>query len=581
MKILKHIFILVMTISLFSCEDMLEPDLDGTLNEQGIWENTKRAFGFLNNAYNNLPNGYNRISGAMLATASDEAVCPDPLSAIKGFNDGTWSPYNLIENVWDKNYEGIRKVNTFLEKIDQVPLPRKSNSLGTDESILRTRERMKGEAYFLRAYFYFELVKRYGGVPLTDKVLSLSEAADLPRASAKECFQFIFDDCDSAAIRLPRKYGVNPVEVGYNEAKDIGRATSGAALALKSRALLYHASPLFNEINDQARWEAAANASKEVIDYTLYEDGTGGNLYKVNRFTSTVNMSDLFSTNSILPQYHDEIVFCTQYYNNTTVEQQNAPISFGAKGLTNPTQNLVECFPMKNGKPITDPTSGYNPADPFRNRDPRLAMTVLGNGAELSANDKISDVETFVGGVDGPDSYPNATKTGYYLQKFLMPEAVWDGRSVNVTRTWVLIRFAEIYLNYAEARNEVYGPDAEVYAALKELRRRAGFRPSDIQAGLSKDEMREVIRNERRIELAFEEHRFFDVRRWRLFDDSEQLDDLLKIRGVLITKDEEGNVQYDTSHVVQQRVFTDKMYFYPIPASEILKSNVIDQNPGW
>ncbi len=581
MKILKYIFILLITTSLFSCEDMLDPDLDGTLNEQGVWGNTNRAFGFLNNAYHNLPNGYNRISNAMLAAATDEAVCPDPLSTIRGFNDGTWSSYNLIENVWDKNYEGIRKVNTFLEKIDDVPLPRESNSLGTDESILRTRERMKGEARFLRAYFYFELVKRYGGVPLADKVLTQQEAADLPRSSVDECFQFIFDDCDSAEVRLPRKYGASPVEVGFNEAKDIGRATSGAAIALKSRALLYYASPLFNEGNDQAKWEAAAEAAKKVIDYTLNADGSGGNLYKVNRFTSTVNMSDLFSTNSLLPQYHDEIVFCTQYSNNTTIEQRNAPISYGAKGLTNPTQNLVECFPMKNGLPITDPSSGYDPANPFANRDPRLEMTVLGNGTLFSINDKSYELESFVGGIDGPDSYPNASKTGYYLQKFVMPEAVWEGRTVNVTRTWILIRFAEMYLNYAEARNEVYGPDTEVYEALKELRRRAGFRPSDIQAGLSQDEMREVIQNERRIELAFEEHRFFDVRRWRLFDNPEQLDDLLNIRGVVITKDDEGNLEYDTEQVVQKRVFAEKMYLYPIPEYEILKSNVLEQNPGW
>ncbi|MBI9061879.1 MAG: RagB/SusD family nutrient uptake outer membrane protein [Marinilabiliaceae bacterium] len=581
MKCLKNIFLLLVLASLFSCEDMLEPELDGTLKEEGIWESNEWAFGFLNNAYQKLPNGYNRISNAMLAAASDEAVCPDPLSAIKGFNDGTWSPHNIIENVWNKNYEGIRKVNTFLEKIDEVPLPRKSNSLGTDESIIRTRERMKGEARFLRAYFYFELVKRYGGVPLTDKVLTPQEAADLSRADIDACFQFIFDDCDTAAVRLPRKYGIVPVEVGFNEAKDIGRATSGAALALKARALLYFASPLFNKENDITRWEKASEAAKEVIDYTLYEDGSGGAIYKVNRFTSTVNMSDLFSTNSVLPQYHNEIVFSTRYNNNSTLERQNAPISYGAKGLTNPTQNLVECFPMKNGKPITDPSSRYNPNDPFRNRDPRLAMTVLANGVNFSVNDKSGKLETFQGGIDGPEAYPNATKTGYYLQKFIMPYAVWEGRSVNVTRTWILIRFAELYLNYAEARNEAFGPDAEVYAALKQLRRRAGFRPSDVQAGLSQEEMRVVIRNERRIELAFEEHRFFDVRRWRLYDDPQQREDLLKIRGVTITKDDDGNLVYDTEQVVQNRVFTDNMYWYPIPASELLKSNALEQNPGW
>lgn len=581
---MRHIYISVLVLMLtvsFGCEDTLDPELDGTLSEEGLWNNNRWAFGFLNNAYNNLPTGYNRISNAMLAAGTDDAVCPDPLSNIHGFNDGSWGPYNLIDNVWGKNYEGIRKVNVFLSKIDDVPLPKKSNALGTDEAILNTRERMKGEARFLRAFFYFELVKRYGGVPVTTEPLTKEEAAVLQRSSMDECFRFIIEECDSAAARLPRKYGADPVVVGFNEAKEIGRATSGAALALKARALLYWASPLFNPGNDLSRWEMAAEAALQVIDYTVNPDGSGGNVYDLPRFTSTVQMSDLFSTNAILPLYNEEIVFSTKYNDNNTIEQLNAPISFGARGLTNPSQNLVDCFPMRNGRSITDPGSGYDPDNPFRYRDPRLAMTVLNNGTEFTVNSKTSEVEIFEGGADGPGAYPNATKTGYYLRKFLMPQAEWDNRSVRVTRTWVLIRFAELYLNYAEARNEAYGPDEEVYAALKALRRRAGFRPSDVQSGLSQDEMREVIHNERRIELAFEEHRFFDVRRWRLFDDPEKREELLNIRGVRITKDSEGNLVYDKDVKVAERVFDEKMYFYPIPASEILKSQVLEQNLGW
>lgn len=578
---LKKIFFILALVSLSACEDMLDPELDGKLSEEAVWTNNNLAFGFLNNAYNNLPNGYNRISNAMLAAATDDAVCPDPFSGINSFNDGTWSPFNVIDNVWSKNYAGIRKVNTFLQRIDSIALPKKSNALGTDESILNTRNRMKGEAHFLRAYFYFELVKRYGGVPLTEGILTPDEAINLPRSSADDCFQFILTECDSAAQRLPRKYGAAPAVIGFNEGKDIGRATSGAAVALKSRALLYWASPLFNQTNDVSRWEQAADAANEVINYTVGENGTGGDAYKLKRFTSTVNMSDLFSTNAILPQYHNELIFSTKYNNNTTIERQNAPISFGAKGLTNPTQNLVESFPMKNGKLITDPTSGYNPDNPFANRDPRLSMTVLANGTNFEINDKAGQIETFDGGTDGSGSYPNATQTGYYLQKYIMPHAVWEGRTVNITRTWILIRFAEIYLNYAEARNEVYGPDAEVYGALKQLRRRAGFRPSDVQPGLSQDAMRTLIQNERRLELAFEEHRFFDVRRWKLFDDASQRENMLNIRGVKITKDGAGNLTYDTNNMVQQRIFSDKMYLYPIAESELMKSNALEQNPGW
>lgn len=581
MKSSNKIILLFLLGFLWSCDSMLDPQLDGTLSEDGIWKNNVRAFGFLNNAYQNLPTGYNRISDAMLDAATDDAICPDPVNPVHGFYNGNWSAYNVIDNVWDKNYQGIRKANTFLLKIDSVPLLRSSNELGTDESILRTRKRMKGEAMFLRAFFYFELLKRYGGVPLTDKILTPDEAVALGRASADSVFKFIINDCDSAAARLPRKYGVTPVVVGFNDAKEIGRATSGAAKALKARVLLYWASPLFNPQNDETRWQKAALASKEVIDLTLNEDGSGDKVYGLNRFTSTVNMTDLFSTNSVLSQYHQEIIFSTQYVNNTTVEQLNAPISYGAKGMTNPTQNLVDAFPMSNGKPITDETSGYNPQNPFLNRDPRLAMTVLLNGATLAINDKSEPVETFTGGKDAYGSNPNATKTGYYLKKYLLPQAVWDGRTVNVTRTWMLLRFAEIYLNYAEARNEAYGPDAEVYAALKTLRARAGVRPSDIQPGLSKEQMRELIRNERRIEMAFEEQRFFDVRRWKLFDDAAYAQKLLDIRAMNITKNENNEFVYDASAVVQQRQFSKKMYLYPIAESELLKSRALTQNPDW
>lgn len=580
MKTLNKILTLLLIITFASCDRMLEPQLDGSLSEEGIWTNNLRAFGFLNNTYHNLPNGYNRISSAMLDAATDDAICPDPLSAIHGFYNGNWSPYNIIDNVWSKNFEGVRKVNTFLQNIDSVPLFHSSVSLGSGESVLRTRERMKGEAYFLRAYFNFELVKRYGAIPLVDKVLTVQEAESMSRASIEESFQFMLDDCDSAVSRLPRVYGVDPIISGYNEAKEIGRATSGAAKALKSRILLYQASPLFNEENDIQKWIDAANEAKEVIDYTISEGGST-KAYTLNRFTSTINMTDLFSTNAVLSLYHKEIIFSTQYNTNTTVEQQNAPISYGAKGLTNPTQNLVDAFPMRNGKTIDNPSSGYDPANPFVNRDPRLAMTVLYNGADFSVNDKSAKIETFVGGKDGPDAYPNASKTGYYLKKFIMPSAVWDGRTVNITRTWILIRLAEMYLNFAEAHNEAYGPDAEVYAAIKELRRRAGLSPSDVEAGLNQAQMRELIRNERRIEMAFEEHRFFDVRRWKLYDDPASREDMLKIRGAKIIKDENGNLVTDMNQTVQERIFSSKMYFYPIAESELLKNKQLEQNSGW
>ena len=186
MKILKKTLLLFCLLGFFACDSMLEPQLDGTLSEDGIWKNNLRAFGFLNNAYNDLPTGYNRISGAMLDAATDDAICPDPLNPIHALYNGAWSPYNIVDNVWARNFGGIRKVNTFLARIDSMPLLKSSNELGTDESILRTRERMKGEARFLRALFYFELVKRYGAVPLFEQPLTPEAANNLTRPSIDE-----------------------------------------------------------------------------------------------------------------------------------------------------------------------------------------------------------------------------------------------------------------------------------------------------------------------------------------------------------------------------------------------------------
>jgi hypothetical protein len=582
MKILKYIFLATIALVFTSCEDILEPELDGTLSEDAVWNNTRLAFGVLDKAYNNLPDGYNRISGAMLASATDDAVCSNPLSSIHSFNNGTWSPFNVVENVWNKNYIGIRTVNYFLENIDNLPLTKEPTALGTSESMYNTRERLKGEARFLRALFYFELVKRYGGVPLTYKALTPEEAANLPRSTSDECFEFIFKQCDSAATMLPRKYGAQPAIVGFNDAKDLGRATVGAAMALKSKASLYWASPLFNPTNDVSRWEQAAEVSNAVINLTLNANGTGAKLYSLPRFSSEINMSTLFSTNALLPLYNDEIIFSTKYYDNTTVERQNGPISFNAQGLTNPTQNLVDAFPMINGRDISDPLSGYDPANPYSNRDPRLAMTVLTNGRQLKLNDRISNIETFVGGTDGPEAYPNASQTGFYLQKFMMPQAVWEGRSVNVTRTWILFRLGEMFLNYAEARNEAFGPDADVLFSLRSIRFRAGISRAYVPTGLTQDQMRKFIQNERRIEMAFEEQRFFDVRRWKLLDNQTDRNAFLNIRGVKITKDTQGNLIYNPDKLIQTRVFnTNSMYLSPIPENELLKSKVLVQNPGW
>ena len=570
MKINKYIIGLGLTFSfLFAgCDSFLDPAKDGKLGEEDIWNETRRAFGFLNDAYNKLPSGYNYIDNAMLAAGCDEAVHSDVTSDIKGFNNGTWDSYFLVENVWSKNYEGIRIVNRFLERIDDLKMPVKPTVSGTDEQLIRTRERMKGEAFFLRAYFYFELIKRYGGVPLFTKSLTVEEAQQATRASYDDCMKQIIADCDSAANRLPEQYKGSSESVGFDDKKELGRPTTGAAYGLKSRALLYWASPLNNPGNDKERYKRSADAAQLVVKSAFR--------YKLMNFTDdSESFTDLYAVSENFLQYHREIVFSTKY--NNTVS--------GGKGLTTPTQNLADAFGMANGKGINEPGSGYDEDHPYVGRDPRFYMTFAYDGSEFTVNDKTQTIETFEGGKDATATNKTATKTGYYLKKLLSQQAVWDGRTNNITRTWILMRYAEVLLNYAEAMNEYcespsQAPNDSIYKVVELIRKRAELSPYKLPAGLTKEEMREVIRNERRVELAFEEHRFFDIRRWRLLDDPQEKADYLKIEGMQIVKDDNDEPHY-SKYTVENRVFDERMYLYPIPKSEILKAPGITQNPGW
>lgn len=572
MKIYKWILVSLFSFSFIGCDDYLDSDRDGKLTDQDVWESqTKYAFGILNSAYNNLPSGYNRVSGAMLAAASDEACHNDLTSDIKGLNNGTWGPYFLVENVWDNNYKGINKVNDFFENIDRVPIPEKSID-GSSVELIRTRERMKGEAFFLRAYFYLELIKRYGGVPLITKVPTSQEAQQAKRASYDDCIKQIVTDCDSAINRLPDRYIKTGAIPGYNEERNLGRATSIAAHALKSRALLYWASPLNNPNKDKSRYKAAADAAQLVMKSKLFD---------ILSFYDDESYTDLYVVSKFFARYNKEIIFTTRYVDNTEVEKNNALIRLGGKGLTSPTQNLANAFGMKNGKPISDvPGSGYDKNNPFKDRDPRFYMTFAHNGQDYSVNGQTSIVETFVGGKDASGTYKTATRTGYYLNKLLSKQAVWDGSTNNVTRTWVLMRYPEILLNYAEAMNEYSGtPTDSVYIVIDLIRKRAGLSPYAISRDKNQDEMRTIIQNERQIELAFEEHRFFDVRRWRLLDNPIEKEKYLNIKGIRIIKDGD-NLKYE-EYPIETRVFSDKMYRYPIPQSEILKAPGIVQNPDW
>lgn len=521
---------------------------------------------FLTSIYAQLPEGYNRVNGDLLDAASDDAV-----SGLTGTSDvqklatgaySSWSPISG-EDKWAACYNAIRDASTFVSNIDVVPVK------ATMPNGMSVKYAWKSEARFLRAFFYFELLKRYGGTPLMgDKVRHLGEDVELPRNSFAECVNYIVSECDAIKDSIWTNPIVNP-EVNSH------RATKGAVLALKTRVLLYAASPLFNGGNidpgnpltgytdyQADRWKLAADAAKEVID--------------LHAFSLLSNFKNIFTT-----QNNSEIIFIRQGGNDTNIESSNGPIGFGnarANGRTNPTQELVDAFPMLSGVAIKESGSGYDPNNPYEGRDPRLQMSVLYNGAPWLN----TTLETFEGGQSKPGGSEQQTKTSYYMRKF-MGNFETATQYSNVNRDWISFRYSEVLLNFAEAQNEYSGPAPEIYEVLKDIRRRAGIdEGSDSMYGLqqnqqdmTKEDMRSVIRNERRIELAFEEHRFWDIRRWKIADRVMNS----SLHGMVIIRSE-GIYNYNTVEVLKPK-FKTSMYLYPIPYDEVVKNGNMVQNPGW
>ncbi len=484
MKYISKLFLLL-TLFLSSCS-ILDKDIDTNLDKDDIFTDERFAQGFLNSTYRELMNGFNRLDNAMFACASDEAICSYSGSAVHGYNNGAITPfYNPEEEVWKTMYAGIRKANVFLRELDTTI--KDAGLIDKNEQSKATYTRMRGEALFLRAFYHFELAKRFSNIQLIDKVLTEEEAMFVKQSTFAEAIEFIVKDCVNAATYLDN----------FNkDAAEYGRATCLSALALKSRALLYLASKLNNPAGDKQLWKDAADAAKEIMDIQV-------------KNPSRVGLLSAYYSVFTTP-YNNEILFATSSESSNEIELYNNPISYGGKGYTNPTQELVDAYETTKGYPIDDPRSGYNPENPYKSRDPRMEYTISYNGLKFSG----TPIETFVGGKDGLNKTPTATRTGYYMRKFI-DQNLDLSKDQKRRRPWILFRYAEILLNYAEAMNEyLEAPDQSVYDAVNQIRKRAKIPQLNIRMELSKEEMRERIRNERRVELAFEEHRFWDVRRW-------------------------------------------------------------------
>lgn len=562
MKRYLNIYLIALSALIFqSCSDYLTKDenVDTSLNYQEIFSDTHFAPGFLNNIYNNLPDGYTRFGGGMLAAACDEAICSDPNSSIHLFNHNGISTSNNPDDQWLNLYKGIRKCNIFLKEVAPTGIISKSNSIPVlDAKGVAQRDYYKGQALFLRAFFHFELLKRYGHIFYVSQVINplddsqLYSEVQLPYDQAVDS---IANDCDSAAKYMPAVYP----DVSYN-----GRPLSLTAIALKSRLFLYAASPLNNPANDLAKWKRAADVSKIIYDSKKY---------------ALNGLSSIFTS-----IYNSEIIFAGSAVNRNDIERYNFPISYQGSGYMNPTENLVEAFGM-NAKTYINRLQDYNPADPYslvnvRKREDKFKYTILYNGATF----KGSNVLTYTGGKDGLFSTPTATKSGYYMNKFIDPTLDLSKANTSL-RAWVYIRYTEILLNYAEAMNEYdnVGNQTTIITVLNLLRNRDNLRPLDTSdKNLLKDqnEMRKYIKLERQLSLAFEEHRFWDLRRWK---DAETVLNG-PVKGMKIAKDDAGNYTY-TVFDADSRIFEPKMYWYPIPRTEILKyrsaGKTIVQNPGW
>ncbi|HXH98700.1 MAG TPA: RagB/SusD family nutrient uptake outer membrane protein [Sphingobacteriaceae bacterium] len=537
-------------------KDFLSFDFtEGPVSEENVWGSDRNARGFLNYTYRGLLARYDLGDGALMASASDESVNSSLNNRVNIINNGTWAAVNTFDDQYTNLYSSLRSANIFLQESPTSRIFPTTDIPG-----------LRGEAFFLRGMFHFELFKRYGKIVLAKRSFTSGEDLNLPRNTVEEVVQHIVMDCDSAVSLIPAVWTGTGAGVPYDSGYDPnnrGRATKAAALALKARVLLYLASPLYNTSNDISRWRNAANAAKALIDLNKHS------------LLSPTEFPNLWNYNLASTQYNREVIFATTAVLTNNIEESNAPVGFNsALGRTNPTQNLVDAFEMSNGKPISDPTSGYNVNNPYVNRDPRLNQFIVFNGSTFSTGTLSRAVETFDGGLDNVQSNLNSTKTGYYLRKFLSTSATFNIPSpASIRRPWVLFRYAETLLNYAEALNEAIGATAEVYSAVNQIRTRSGM--PVLPVGLTQVQMRDLIRNERRVELCFEEHRFFDVRRWNLGET------ILNgpVRGMKIIKS--GTTFIYTPFIVENRVFANRNYLYPISQTEISKSPNLIQNPGY
>jgi SusD family. len=586
-KISLYITAMILMLGVSSCSDYLEKEYDASLSEEKVFGNQNLTRQFLSNIYTNLPDGMapfsdNQFTGASRDCMTDNAASFWGLHYYEKINTDTYtSTDHPLLGFWNTNLSGIRKSNIFMR--NARPEVVGNGILSGDDNKLY--ERYCAEAKLMRAIFHFDLVCWFGDSPIVGEdehgvpiVFDMNdqEGMNVTRTNAAEVLDWIIQQCDEVKDLLPFRYS--------NENVNWGRVNGAAAYALKSKATLYRASALYNPTDDAALWRNAAQAARDFITrnesqsrpYRLYAD-----------------YQSCFTDN---PVYNDEIILSRSIWNTNTVDLQLLPPGFtgsvSGAGRTNPTQNFVDCFEMINGRRIDEVGSGYDVNNPYSNRDPRLNATVFYHGSLWGRADqgeqRTVDVH-FNSGTDKGADYRESmggTFTGYYQKKYVNPDLILKDPKT-FPHSWIIFRYAEILLNAAEAVNEAEGP-AQAYQYVNLVRSRVGM---PAYSGMSKENLRKRIRNERRVELCFEDHRYFDLRRWRAFDGvtaqneltKPYYDQVLNMYGVQVRKSG-ARVRYTFERAADLalRVFNNpKNYYFPIPNNEVKRAPNLGQNPGW
>lgn len=553
MKLKNICFGIMCLVALSACNDKMDYHEYTNYGKDHVFSDFGRTAGFVNNIYSYLDSDLPSLTS--LASACDEAEMAVSYSNVLDYTNGNWSALNP-KSQWGY-YSAIRAANYFLKEAQDLDFY-ELRFTQDYESQMKRFNRYQYEVRLLRAYYYFLLVRAYGDVPFTTEVLTEAEANSISRTPADQIFDFIIKECEVVAPELPITYWGLEDAAGGSTNPESGRVTRGMALALKARTLLYRASKLFNESGDVTLWKKAAKASQEVIDYC---DINGISLGKY---------TDLWGADNYKAS---EVIFARRIGDTSSPEWNNFPIGMeNAQSGNCPTQTLVDAYEMVDG---STPTPGT-----YDGRDPRFRMTIAVNGDKWPDTNPFP-LETYTGGRNAlPISY--ATPTSYYLKKYL--DKTIDISASSGTggkrHSWITFRLGEFYLNYAEAVFRYFGSadmnDEEFTMSAREavnvVRNRSDVKMPGLPTGLSDSDFWTRYKRERMVELAFEGHRFWDIRRWKEGG-------ITSVDRLEITKNANNSFTY--KRVEKQLVWEDKMYFFPIPDSEIRKNTNLTQNTGW